>query len=1368
MVKNPGPIDLYEHKKLWEEVLGVAVVDGSADFFALGGHSLLAIELIEKIETAFSVSVSFKDFIENPNLDKLHDLILKKEFRPRFVANTDFDNTSELSISQKHLWNLIKLYPNDLTHNISTALRLKFPLNISILNKVLNHLFEENPILKSRFLKNENKVYQKIVSDETYQFEFEEIKEEDLYERLDTEMSYRFKLEEEILFKAKVFKVGENDFIFFYMVHHIIWDGMSNLAFFQDFMKLYFQYEKEETPLVKTKPTYFQYVKEQNHFVESSAYKEQLNFWKEKFEAVNTSFLERDKSDLFTDHSSRVKHFKIENAQLDQFEKYVKKHNSSLYKFFISCFSFLLYEKNGKNDQLIGSPVHGRMQRQFRNTLGYFINTLPMVFELNEEESFLENLNKCSYAINSTFFNQEIPLDHIIKKTNAAKIIKDNSLFQTLFIYLDVTKEIKLINNLNYEVLQLERKNTHCEIDFYLYKKDKEVEVVIEYRSSLFSDDYIENLFRDFMNILMKVISDEKSKLSSLAKNKDLKKNILKIENYKSHYNKEVSFLDKIEESIATNPKKVAIYNEEFHLTYEELDREAKKISLLMQKNGLKNGDVVGVYLDRNQYLVPALFAILRSGGAYLPLDANFPPERLNYMIEKAGCRFVLSEKRLNPSFKNCKNLFVEETKSLSIDKVTNEKIEAHQSAYILFTSGSTGNPKGVEISHQNVTNFLLSMQENPGITAIDKFLSVTTISFDISVLELFLPLMSSASLYLCQYKQLLSPESLKDIILKEKITMMQATPVTWRMLLNFDKTKYEALRVLCGGEALDPLLAEALMNRTQEVWNMYGPTETTVWSSVKKITNHLNITIGKPIANTEFLILDEKLKVQGVGDIGELYIGGLGVAKGYIGALDLTKERFILHPYKKDEIIYKTGDLAFYNTEGELLCLGRADDQVKVRGFRIELSEIEQVIAKDQAIYEVAAKVINNEIYAFISLKDETLFNLGELHLKIGHHLPQYMRPKKIIQLNALPKTLNGKIDKKQLNVIESALTKKEEKKEEGNVNPSIIHIVRSIWKKHLNLPKINKHENFFNVGGHSVVALEIFDEINDFFNLNLDLANIFEYDSIHLMSQLIQSKIDSLNQETKDLPNIVLINKKEKGNNIFCFHGVGGNVLNYYPLSKIAADYSFYGVQAIGLDGVNSKFYSLKEMAQIYIAQIKKVQPQGPYFFAGGSMGGLIAFEVASQFKMMGEVVEQVIMFDTFGPALRAKDDEMISDNYPMRWLKELKFFNKYFSLRLRSHFYSWQKKSLPQHLRYKMVELRNSYAIKNYKAEPIDINVSLIRVNKEKGGVYADPLLGWGNYIAGELETIEIDGHHDSFIESQDFLKSFKNVISIKKIS
>ncbi len=335
MAKNPGPIDLYEHKKLWEEVLGVAVVDGRADFFALGGHSLLAIELIEKIETAFSVNVSFKDFIENPNLDKLHDLILKKEFRPRIVANTDFDNTSELSISQKHLWNLIKLYPNDLTHNISTALRLKFPLNISILNKVLNHLFEENPILKSRFLKNENKVYQKIVSDETYLFEFEEIKEEDLYKRLDTEMSYHFKLEEEILFKAKVFKVGENDFIFFYMVHHIIWDGMSNLAFFQDLMKLYFQYEKEESPLVKMKPTYFQYVKEQNHFIESSAYKEQLNFWKEKFEAVNTSFLERDKSDLFTDHSSRVKHFKIENEHLDQFEEYVKNHNSSLYKFFI-------------------------------------------------------------------------------------------------------------------------------------------------------------------------------------------------------------------------------------------------------------------------------------------------------------------------------------------------------------------------------------------------------------------------------------------------------------------------------------------------------------------------------------------------------------------------------------------------------------------------------------------------------------------------------------------------------------------------------------------------------------------------------------------------------------------------------------------------------------------------------------------------------------------------------------------------------------------------------------------------------------------------------------------------------------------------
>lgn len=1370
LIKSFGPIDLHEHKKIWEEVLGVRIVDESADFFALGGHSLLAIDLIEKIEIAFSVNVSFKDFIENPNLDKLHDLILKKEHRPRDNTSYNLHEFSELSVSQKHLWNLIKLYPNDLTHNISTALRFNFPLNISIFNKVLNHLFEENSILKNHFFKAEGNIFQKSFSEMTPQFELEEIKEEDLYSKLNNEISYHFNLESDFLFRAKIFKISENDFVFFYMVHHIIWDGMSNLIFFQEFMKLYFQYEKNEIPEIKNKPSYYQYIKEQIDFSNSESYKEQLDFWKNSFEVLNTSFLERDKTNHFVDHTSSVKHFKINQEHLDKIESYVKKHNTSLYKIFVSCFSFLLYSKTGKTTQLIGSPIHGRTQRKYRNTLGYFINTLPMIFKLDAEKSFFENLNNCSRSINNTFFNQEIPLDHIIKKTNAGKIIKDNSLFQTLFVYLDVTKEIKVINELNYEILKLERKNTHCEIDLYLYKKDTEIEVVIEYRSSLFSEKFIEQLYSDFIEIVDKVILDDNIAINSLSTKKTAKSNILKIENYCTDKNHNFSFLEKIEQAISENPKKIAVYNDQFALTYEELDRESKKISQLLQQSGFRNGDVVGVYLDRNQHLITTLLSILRSGGTYVPLDANFPQERLNYMIQKANCRFIISEKKLNPKFEKTQVLYVEDSTFLIIDNLKKEIIQKDQSAYVLFTSGSTGNPKGVEVSHLNMTNFLFSMQDQPGLKNTDNFLSVTTISFDISILEIFLPLMSGASLYLCQYKQLLSPEALKNIILDEEISIMQATPVTWRMLLNYDQTHYKNLKVLSGGEALDPLLGEALLNRTKEVWNMYGPTETTVWSSIKKITNHLNITIGKPIASTEFLILDEQFKALAIGDIGELYIGGLGVSKGYIGDSDLTKERFINHPYKENELIYKTGDLAFYNSDGEVLCLGRVDDQVKIRGYRIELSEVEKIIAKDHAIYEIASKVINNEIYVFVSLKSDVLsdFNLDALNLRAANYLPQYMRPKKIIRLDSLPKTLNGKIDKKQLVLTNEVVHKKDEEIRSDLLNPSIIRIVKAIWKKHLNLSKIDQHENFFNLGGHSVVALEIFDEINDFFNLNLDLAQVFEYDSIYLMSKLIQSQIDSLNLETKNLPNIVVINKKEKARNIFCFHGIGGNVLNYYPLSKIAAEYNFYGVQSMGLDGTNSKFYTLKEMAQIYIEQITKIQSKGPYFLAGGSMGGLIAFEVASQFAMMGEKVEKVIMFDTFGPALRAKDDDVVSESYPLRMLKDLKFFNKYFSLRLRSHFYSWQKKSLPQHLRYKMVELRNSYAIKNYKANPAQLDVSLIRVHKERGGVYIDPLLGWGNYISGNLETIEIDGHHESFIESQEFLKTFKNVISIKKIS
>jgi amino acid adenylation domain-containing protein len=829
-------------------------------------------------------------------------------------------------------------------------------------------------------------------------------------------------------------------------------------------------------------------------------------------------------------------------------------------------------------------------------------------------------------------------------------------------------------------------------------------------------------------------------------------------------------------------PSHLAIENSTGSFTYQELDLHSNRVAQGLIKEGIGRGDLVGVSLTRDLKMMVALLGIMKSGAGYVPLDPAFPQDRLDYMIESSNPRKLILETALVKRFTRFKNISL-------IDDLMNDvrvttaapQVSSHpnDTMYVIYTSGSTGNPKGVEVSHGALANFLVSMAKEPGLTESDKLLAVTTLSFDIATLEIFLPLTKGASLFLASSFDVMDGKALRDIILKHQINIMQATPSTWRLLIAAGWTGNSNFKALCGGEAFPIDLAQKLISMCSSVWNMYGPTETTVWSTCKKLSpSDVFVSIGRPIDNTFVYILDQGLNLAPIGAPGELYIGGSGLAKGYFKRPDLTVERFIDDPFHPGSKMYATGDFARFTSDGEIECLGRQDGQVKVRGYRIELGEIEAVLSKTPSIKENA--VITKEtrpgdvrIIAFLVLKGSDVFDERIFRENLAQRLPKYMVPSHFMVIQELPRTLNGKIDKKSLASL--FIDQKEHSPLEPIATPfksddPIYDELRLMWIDLLGNPMLQPSDNFFNIGGNSLLAVQLFSKIAKKYRLNLPLSLLLEATDFQSFVNAVKIKLNSSkdsNPLNRKLPNafssIVSIKASGQKNPVFCFHGVGGNVLNYMALvPAFGANRPLVGLQSRGMDGIQPMTNSIEEMAKFYINEMKAVQPHGPYFLAGGSMGGTIALEVAQQLTLQGETIEKLVMFDTFGPNINIQ----VYDKSERSFWQNLKisFFyrRKAFTYKVKVKLLNLFNQKIPLEIRLFNLEMNNYQALWKYRPQIYSGDLYIIRAKMKPSGWYSDPLMGWSGTIAGKIETYEIEGNHNDFIESPELCKVFAKLL------
>jgi amino acid adenylation domain-containing protein len=834
-----------------------------------------------------------------------------------------------------------------------------------------------------------------------------------------------------------------------------------------------------------------------------------------------------------------------------------------------------------------------------------------------------------------------------------------------------------------------------------------------------------------------------------------------------------------LEERSAALGDRAAAVGGDLEWSYASLDARSNQLAQHLLDLGVAREEPVGICVERSPWMLVGLLGILKAGAAYVPIDPTYPEERQAFMLEDAQVRVIVTEEHLASALPRTDARLVCLDRDRPIIEAASTaaptvESDPEQLAYLIYTSGSTGKPKGVEISHRALVNFLNTMLERPGLGPDDVLLAVTTLSFDIAGLELYLPLLAGGTVVIASQQAAGDPRRLMELMKHHGVTAMQATPTTWRMLIDAGWSGQPGMKVLCGGEALPVLLAEQLLDLGVELWNMYGPTETTIWSTTHRLTPGEPLTIGRPIGNTTIYVLDEELELTPIGVPGELHIGGEGLARGYRGRPDLTAERFIPHPLDRTpgSCLYKTGDLVRYRSDGCVEFLGRLDHQVKVRGFRIELGEIESVLARHPAVAGAVALAREDtpgdaRIVAYVVL-DGRPAAATELRDHAAGSLPAYMVPSAVVILERFPQTLNGKVDRKAL---PAPTYERDDESEYVAPRTPLEQQLVEIWEEVLGVRPIGVRDDFFELGATSIVAARLFASIEKELGSELPLAPVFRAPTVEALASLLEGGSNGSRRWTSLVP----IQPDGTKPPFFCVHGGAGTILHLQPLARrLGRDQPFYGLQARGLYGDDAPLTRVEEMAAHYITELRTVQASGPYYIAGYCFGTIVAFEMAHQLRSAGEEVALVAMFNGPSPPY-IKSHPPVGEPAPVvvasRRVRHSRGGRVLRLLREPSRAISWARWMLGRvrlffhEIHYKLrlasdrplpERLRDGYFVRiSFDAErryqPVSYPGSLVIFRG--AGLYDDPTLGWNPFSDEGVEAHEVSGAHS---DNRDAMK------------
>jgi amino acid adenylation domain-containing protein len=1098
----------------------------------LGLDSLKVFELKNRVEVDLEVEISVADFFEGISTRSLVTKILAQmttDAIPSISISRQENNTSiyPLSFAQQGLWFINQLTPDAPTYNIPIVISFKGYLNLAALQDSLNEIIRRHEVLRTSFTVVDGQPVQVINTSVPLTLAVEDLRtlktseRAEVAQRVATELAQEpFDLSAQLLLRAKILQLDNKSYQLIVTLHHIIADGWSIGVFIKELAALHEAFSVGTSPLSELPIQYKDFINWQRKWLDCERIQPLLAYWKQKLHG------ELPVLNLPTDRPRPpVQTFKGAQAKLvlpqtlkKELKNLSRQQGVTLFMTLLTAFKILLYRYTGQTDILVGSPIANRNRAEIESLIGFFVNVLVLRTDLSGDLNFLDLLARVKSTALEAYVHQDLPFEKLVEELQPSRDLSYNPLFQVMFVLQNVPKPNLSLPDVS--VSYEEGYNGTSKFDLTLLMEDSEQGLVAtcEYNTDLFNTDTVTRMLRHFQTLLESIVDDPEqyiSKLQLLAPS-EIQQLLVEWNDTKTDYPVDLCIHELFEAQVEKTPSDVALIFGNQQLTYRELNEQANQLARYLQELEVKPEVIVGICMKRSPEMVIALLAILKVGGAYVPLDPAYPEERLAFMLEDSQAKVLLTQTHLAQLFAKPKAnvVCVDSDSHLFSQQSTpnlSSGVKPSNLAYVIYTSGSTGVPKGVAIEHQSCVALLTWSKEVFTNDDLAGVLASTSICFDLSVFELFVPLSWGGTVILVE-------NALHLQELPTEVTLVNTVPSIITQLLQVDGLPASVRTVNLAGEPLQNQIVQQIYqnDKIQKVFNLYGPSEDTTYSTFTLVNKEDSIvTIGRPIDNTQVYLLDTQLQPVPIGVPGEIYIGGAGLARGYLNRPELTKERFIPNPFSNElnSPLYKTGDLARYLPDGNLEYLGRQDHQVKIRGFRIELGEIESALLKHPCVREVVVlaseeKSGDKQLVAYIVPLTDQKPTIDELRNHLKQLLPEYMAPGVFMLLDNLPLLPNGKVDRRALPVPESlrpnlTITYQAPQSQ-------IEQQIAKLWQEVLHLDKVGIHDNFFDLGGHSLLMLQVNHKLRAILQREISVVTMFQNPTINSLAQYLSQKTE------------------------------------------------------------------------------------------------------------------------------------------------------------------------------------------------------------------------------------------------------------------
>ena len=1142
----------------------------------------------------------------------------------------------QLTHSQKNIWYTEKTHPGTSIGNVAGTLRIKDNVDFVALGKAINKFVEQNDGMRLQVLEKEGVPYQYVKDYEEFKVDFVDFSDksiEELYKFEEEQTRGEFRLLDAPLFDFKMIKLSNDDGGFYLKTHHLISDAWNMSLIGNEITKNYIKILNQKMDF-EERTSYIEHIKEETEYINSEKYKMDREYWHEKykFNPEVTILKPKNKKEIST--KANRKSFVLPEKLIRCMNEYAKREKISVYAMYMTALSMYINRVTGKDEINLGTVFLNRKNKSEKETVGMFVSTVPVSFSIDSKENFDEFSKKVTNELRIAMRHQRYPFN-ILQQEIRDKFKTDEGLYDIVLSYQNAKFN-------KYEGIERKSKWHFCGhqangLTIHINDRDDTEEIIVEYDylKDIFFAKEIEFMHRHIVSLLWHAIDNPSREISKIemVSESGKKKILYDFNDTEAKYPDKVCVHQIFEEIAEKHPNNIAVKCGKNQITYKELNEKSNRLANLLRKKGIKTETIVALLLHRNINMIVAILAVQKAGGAYLPIDPDYPDERKKYIIEDSKVDFIISEKEIIENSCYTQNILDVEDEEINLYDAKNLECSTSPDnlIYIIYTSGSTGNPKGAMLEHKNVVRLLYNDKFQFKFSSKDVWSMFHSYCFDFSVWEMYGALLYGGKLVIIPKEEIRETDKFLSTLKLEKVTVLNQTPAAFYNLINEEmKHDDKALNlryIVFGGEALKPIKLKEFHEKypNTKLINMYGITETTVHVTYKEIGEeeiNKNISnIGRPIPTLKTYILDSNLNILPIGIPGELCVSGLGVGRGYLERDKLTAQKFIKNPYNENEILYRSGDLARWFAQGEMEYLGRIDNQVKIRGHRIEIGEIENVLLSHENIKEVLVMAQDTEEGSkrlcayFVANKTLSTGIVKEFLLK---KIPEYMIPSFFIQISQMPLTKNGKVDRRALPNPSEHLCLETEYVEPCT---KLQEEIEKIWSEVLNIEKIGINDNFFEIGGDSLNSITILAKLNK----NVTFADLYENPTIKLLAEKIENN-DEKNKILLNLTPDIKSNSK-----IICFPYAGGNSITYRELAEslkeLKSEYCVYSINLPGHDiGKEEEFKKIEDLAKKIANEICKNTDN--IILYGHCVGSALTMATANELKKSDAKIKNIVI--------------------------------------------------------------------------------------------------------------------------------------------